>query len=606
MNRNNPRPHTKRTPYLIRRFLPYYKPYRGILAMDLICASLTTVCELVLPLIVRSITDSAMRDIASLTAQAIFRLGGVYVVLRLMDTAAYYYMASFGHIMGSRIETDLRRDLFSHLQKLSNSFYDNAKTGQLMSRITTDLNDVTEFAHHCPEEFFIAALKLVGVFAILCTMNVTLTLIIFIALPPMLLAQSFFNKNMRRAFRSARHELGELNAQVEDSLLGIRVVKAFANEDLERAKFEAGNRRFLSIKREMYLWMAAFHSSTRFFDGIMYILVVVVGALFMIRGAIMPADLVAYLLYVTALLTSISRIVEFTEQFQRGMTGIERFVEVMDEPISIADEPGAKPHVIKRGEVRFEHVSFAYEKGGEEVLSDISLSVEPGESIALVGPSGGGKTTLCNLIPRFYEPTSGRILIDGVDIRDFTLDSLRAQIGIVQQDVYLFSGSVRDNIEYGKPGASMEEIVEAAKMAGADEFIRQLPDGYDTFLGERGVRLSGGQKQRVSIARVFLKNPPILILDEATSALDNESEQVVQRSLETLMRGRTTFTIAHRLTTIRGAKLILVLTDRGIEERGTHEELMAKGGLYSTLYSAMRWSKDVRNRKINRSATLCI
>lgn len=576
----------KRSLHLIRRFLPYYKPYRGVLAMDLTCAALTTVCELVLPLIVRYITDTATRDLASLTAQTIFKLGGFYVVLRLMDTAAYFYMSSVGHIMGSRIETDLRRDLFSHLQALSNSFYDNAKTGQLMSRITTDLNDVTEFAHHCPEEFFIAALKLIGVFAILCTMNVSLTLIIFIALPLMMFVLGFFNTNMRRAFKEARYQLGELNAQVEDSLLGIRVVKAFANEDLEKDKFEGGNARFLDIKRDMYLWLGAFHSSTRFFDGMMYILVVVVGALYMIRGAIMPADLVAYLLYVTTLLTSISRIVEFTEQFQRGMTGIERFIEVMDEPVSIVDTPNAKPHDIRRGEVRFEHVSFAYDAGGDEVLSDISLAVEPGESIALVGPSGGGKTTLCSLIPRFYEPTGGRILIDGIDIRDFTLDSLRSQIGIVQQDVYLFSGSVRDNIEYGKPGASKEEIVRAAKMAGAHEFIQQLPEGYDTFLGERGVRLSGGQKQRVSIARVFLKNPPVLILDEATSALDNESEQVVQRSLETLMRGRTTFTIAHRLTTIRGAKLILVLTERGIEEQGSHDALMAKGGLYHALYSA--------------------
>ena len=368
--------------------------------------------------------------------------------------------------------------------------------------------------------------------------------------------------------------------------MGIRVVKAFANEDLEKSKFETGNKRFLNIKRDMYLWLGAFHSSTRFFDGMMYILVVTVGALYMIRGAIMPADLVAYLLYVTTLLTSVSRIVEFTEQFQRGMTGIERFVEVMDEPVSVVDTPGAEPIVIQRGEVRFERVSFAYDPGGEEVLSDISLSVAPGESIALVGPSGGGKTTMLSLIPRFYEPTKGRILIDGTDIKDFTLDSLRSQIGIVQQDVYLFCGSVRDNIEYGKPGASMEEIVAAAKMAGAHEFISQLPEGYDTFLGERGVRLSGGQKQRVSIARVFLKNPPVLILDEATSALDNESEQVVQHSLETLMRGRTTFTIAHRLTTIRNAKLILVLTDRGIEEQGTHDQLMAAKGLYHDLYSA--------------------
>ena len=576
---------------LIRRFLPYYKPYRSVLAMDLVCAALTTVCELVLPLIIRYITDAAMRDLASLTAQTILRLGGFYVLLRLIDTGAYYYMTSIGHIMGSRIETDLRRDLFSHLQALSNSFYDNAKTGQLMSRITTDLNDVTEFAHHCPEEFFIAALKLVGVFAILCTMNVGLTLIIFIALPLMMLALGFFNTNMRKAFKSARYQLGELNAQVEDSLLGIRVVKAFANEDLEKSKFESGNSRFLSIKRDMYLWLGAFHSSTRFFDGMMYILVVVVGALYMIRGAIMPADLVAYLLYVTTLLTSISRVVEFTEQFQRGMTGIERFVEVMDEPVSVMDTPGARAHVIRRGEVKFEHVSFAYDAVGDEVLSDISLTVAPGESIALVGPSGGGKTTLCSLIPRFYEPTKGRILIDDVDIQDFTLESLRSQIGIVQQDVYLFSGSVRDNIEYGKPGASLEEIIAAAQMAGAHEFIQQMPEGYDTFLGERGVRLSGGQKQRVSIARVFLKNPPILILDEATSALDNESEQVVQRSLETLMRGRTTFTIAHRQTTIRGAKLILVLTDRGIEEQGTHEALMACGGLYHDLYSAYALSQ---------------
>ena len=576
----------KQSLYLIRRFLPYYKPYRRILATDLTCAALTTVCELVLPLIIRFLTDTAMRDLASLTADTILKLGGLYVLLRLMDTGAYFYMTSIGHIMGSRIETDLRRDLFGHLQALSNSYYDTAKTGQLMSRITTDLNDVTEFAHHCPEEFFIAALKLVGVFIILCTMNVGLTLIIFIALPLMFVALGLFNTNMRRAFRSARHQLGELNAQVEDSLLGIRVVKAFANEELEKSKFETGNKRFLNIKRDMYLWLGAFHSSTRFFDGMMYILVVTVGALYMIRGAIMPADLVAYLLYVTTLLTSVSRIVEFTEQFQRGMTGIERFVEVMDEPVSVVDTPGAEPIVIQRGEVRFERVSFAYDPGGEEVLSDISLSVAPGESIALVGPSGGGKTTMLSLIPRFYEPTKGRILIDGTNIKDFTLESLRSQIGIVQQDVYLFCGSVRDNIEYGKPGASMEEIVAAAIMAGAHEFISQLPEGYDTFLGERGVRLSGGQKQRVSIARVFLKNPPVLILDEATSALDNESEQVVQHSLETLMRGRTTFTIAHRLTTIRNAKLILVLTDRGIEEQGTHDQLMAAKGLYHDLYSA--------------------
>jgi ATP-binding cassette subfamily B protein len=571
--------------YLTRRFLPYFKPYRKTLILDLCCAALTTVCELVLPLIIRYITDAGMRDLASLTVRSIFLLGGIYVVLRIIDTAANYYMSSIGHIMGSRIETDMRRDLFSHLQALSNSYYDNAKTGQLMSRITTDLNDVTEFAHHCPEEFSITVIKLVSVFIILSTMNVTLTLIIFAALPLLFLCSVLLNKQMRRTFKEARFQLGELNAQVEDSLLGIRVVKAFANEDLEIEKFESSNKRFLSVKRDMYMWMAAFHSSTRFFDGIMYILVVIVGALYMIRGAILPADLVAYLLYVTTLLTSVRRIVEFTEQFQRGMTGIERFVEVMDEPVLVDDEPGARDIRIERGTIKFENVSFSYEKDGEKVLDDITLSIEPGESVALVGPSGGGKTTMCNLIPRFYEPTEGRILIDGYDIRQFTLSSLREQIGIVQQDVYLFAGSVRDNIEYGRPGASVEDVIKAAKLAGAHEFITQLPQGYDTFLGERGVRLSGGQKQRVSIARVFLKDPPILILDEATSALDTESEQIVQRSLEMLMNGRTTCTIAHRLTTIRGAKLILVLTERGIEERGTHEELIEKGGLYHALYN---------------------
>ncbi|NLG25466.1 MAG: ABC transporter ATP-binding protein [Clostridiales bacterium] len=569
---------------LTRRFLPYFRPYRGVMALDLFCASLTTVCELVLPLIVRYITDLGMNDLGALTVRAVLLMGGAYALLRVIDTVANYYMSSVGHIMGSHIETDMRRDLFAHLHKLSSAYYDNAKIGQLMARITTDLNEVTEFAHHCPEEFFIAGIKIVVTFAILCTMNVWLALMIFAMLPLMALSARLLSKKMRQAFVDMRYLLGELNSQVEDSLLGVRVVKSFANEGVEERKFGVGNQRFLDVKKRAYYAMAGFHSATRLFDGLMYITVVVVGALFMIGRQITAADLVACLLYVTMLLNSVRRIVEFTEQFQRGMTGIERFAEVMDEPITVHDKPGARVLSNASGEVQFDHVYFRYGENLENVLSDINLVIAPGSSVALVGPSGGGKTTMCSLIPRFYDVSSGAIRIDGHDVRDLTLSSLRSQIGVVQQDVYLFSGTVRENIEYGRPGAPIEDIVEAAKLAGAHEFIQSLPEGYDTFVGERGVKLSGGQKQRVSIARVFLKNPPILILDEATSALDNESEQLVQASLEQLARGRTTFTIAHRLTTIRNAGLILVLTDEGIVERGNHRELMTRRGIYYNMY----------------------
>lgn len=504
---------------LIQRFLPYFKPYWKVMVFDLFCASMTTVCELVLPLIIRYITDMGMNNLQALTVQTVLLLGMLYVVLRAIDAAANYYMQSVGHVMGARMETDMRRDLFEHLQKLSYSYYDNTKVGQLMSRITSDLFDVTEFAHHCPEEFFIAGIKIIAAFCILCTMNVWLTLLIFAFLPMMFFAASIFNKRMRRAFKKSRVQVGELNAQVEDSLLGVRVVKSFANEPIEEEKFEEGNHRFLEIKQESYKYMAQFGTSNRLFDGIMYIVVVVVGALFMIGRQISPSDLVAYLLYVTTLLTSIRRIVEFTEQFQRGMTGIERFVEVMDAPVEIQDAPNAKELDNVKGEIAFEDVSFHYAENHGDVLSHINLTVAPGENVALVGPSGGGKTTLCNLIPRFYEVTGGRVLVDGKDIRTLTMKSLRSHIGMVQQDVYLFSGSVYDNIAYGKPGANKEEVEKAAKLAGAHEFIQELQDGYDTYVGERGVKLSGGQKQRISIARVFLKNPPVLILDEATSAL---------------------------------------------------------------------------------------
>ena len=574
-----------KTSTLLRRFSPYFKKYRGVLALDLFCASLTTVCELVLPLMVRFITERGMNDMASLTVALVLKIGGLYLVLRIIDAAANYYMQNIGHVMGAYIETDMRRDLFEHLQKLPFSYYDHTKIGQLMARITSDLFDVTEFAHHCPEEYFIAALKIVVSFVILANTNLLLTLIIFSLLPVMLLCTIYFNTRMRRAFKKSRNQIGELNAQVEDSLLGVRVVKSFANESIEEEKFSQGNGRFLDIKKEQYFYMAGFNSMTRIFDGLMYVAVLVAGALFMIAGRITAGDLMAYLLYVTALLTSIRRIVEFTEQFQRGMTGIERFIEVIDAPVDIKNAPAALPLGDVHGDIAFEHVSFHYSDDEHCVLSDINLHVHPGDSVALVGPSGGGKSTLCNLIPRFYDVTAGRILIDGKDIRNLTLDSLRRNVGVVQQDVYLFAGSVYENIAYGRPGATREEVAEAARLAGAHDFIMEFPDGYDTYVGERGARLSGGQKQRISIARVFLKNPPILILDEATSALDNESERIVQQSLEQLARGRTTFTIAHRLTTIRGAQLILVLTEDGIAEQGTHAELMEKGGLYHRLYS---------------------
>ena len=575
---------------LILKFLPYYKPYRGIMVFDLFCAALTTVCELVLPMVVRTITNAASgEDLATLTPKLILGIGGMYILLRIIDTAANYFMTSIGHIMGTKIETDMRRDLFSHLQKLSFSYYDNTKVGTLMSRMTTDLFDVTEFAHHCPEEFFIAGVKIIGAFILLCTINVPLTLIIFSVIPLILAFSIFFRRRMRNNFRESRKQIGELNSQIEDSLLGVRVTRSFAREEEEKRKFGDGNLDYLRIKSERYRIMGAFHSSTRLFDGVMYILVVVMGALFMMGignlPTITPPDYIAYLMFVSTLLTSIRRIVEFSEQFQQGISGIERFQEIMETEPEIQDSPNATDLCDVKGRVEFCDVSFRYETETKNVLTHLDLTVQPGENIALVGPSGGGKTTLCSLIPRFYEVSSGKILVDGKDIREVTMHSLRNCIGVVAQDVYLFSGSVRENIAYGKVDATDEEIEAAARLAGAHDFIVTLPDGYNTYVGERGVKLSGGQKQRISIARLFLKNPPILILDEATSALDNESERLVQKSLEKLAEGRTTFTIAHRLTTIRNADRILVLTENGIEESGTHQELMAKGGIYSELYA---------------------
>ncbi|MBO4983669.1 MAG: ABC transporter ATP-binding protein [Clostridia bacterium] len=569
---------------LIKSFLPYYKKYKWTLILDLLCASLTTVCELVLPLIVRKITEVATNSPLALTIDLVLKCGLFYIALRIIDTVANFYMASVGHIMGTKIETDMRHDLFGHLQKLSFSYYDNTKIGTLMSRITTDLFDVTEFAHHCPEEIFISGVKIICSFIILCTMNVPLTLIIFACIPLILVSLVFFRKKMKNAFNESRKQTGELNAQIEDSLLGIRVVKSFANEGVETEKFDKGNSRFFKVKRGAYYVMGAFQSTTRLFDGLMYIVVVIAGGIFLVNGDIQASDYVAYLLFVTTLITSIRKLVEFSEQFQRGITGINRFSEIMDIEPEIVDSKNAVDIKDVKGDIEFKNVSFSYESEKKQVLTNLNLKVNKGESIALVGPSGGGKTTLCSLIPRFYEISSGEITVDGLNIKDITLRSLRESIGVVAQDVYLFSGSVKENIAYGKKNATMDEIIDSAKMAGAHDFIMTLPNGYDTYVGERGVKLSGGQKQRISIARVFLKNPPILILDEATSALDNESERLVQKSLEELAKGRTTFTIAHRLTTIKNADRILVLTENGIEESGTHQELVDKNGIYADLY----------------------
>lgn len=568
---------------LMRRFMPYLAKYKGVLCFDLFCAALTTLCDIILPKIMSTLTNS----VGSLTAALVLRLAALYLVLRIIDAAAQYFMSSIGHIMGVHIETDMRRDAFDHLLRLDHTYYNNTKVGQIMGRITNDLFDVTEFAHHCPEEFFIAGIKIAASFVILCQSSVLLTLVVFACVPLMGVVSVKLNQKLRARFREQRFQIGELNATIEDSLLGQRVVKAFAAEDLEREKFEQGNRAFEGIKTKGYYAMAAFNTSTRLFDGLMYLVVILAGGLFLVYGTITPGDLVAYVLYVSTLIATIRRIVEFAEQFQRGMTGIERFAEIMDTPIAIADAPDAKELQVTQGGIELRDVSFEYPDDHNKVLRHVDLTIHPGESLALVGPSGGGKTTLCNLIPRFYDVTGGSILIDGQDVRSVTLHSLRSAIGVVQQDVYLFSGTVAENIAYGRPGATRAEIEEAARMAGADEFVRALKNGYDTYVGERGVKLSGGQKQRISIARVFLKNPRILLLDEATSALDNESEILVGQSLDKLAVGRTTLTIAHRLTTIQNADRILVLGKDGIEEEGSHAELLARKGIYYRLWNGL-------------------
>jgi ATP-binding cassette subfamily B protein len=534
-------------------------------------------------MIVREITSIATTNISKLTLELILTLTAVYAILKLIDMAAGYYMIYIGHGMGVKIEKDMREDMFAHLLTVPFSYFDKTKVGQLMSRITTDLFDVVEFSHHCPEEFFIAGIKVTASFIILAGINPLLTVSTFVAIPIIFYGSLYFRRKMRKVFKERRVIAGEVNAQTETSLLGIRVVKSFANEQRETDKFNERSTEFAQVQKASYRYMAMLNCVVRMFDGLMYVVMILLGGYFLMTGKITAADMTAYLLYIGMLIAAIKRIVEFTEQFEKGMTGIERFAEVMEVPSEAGyDSDGIIDKV--KGNICFENVTFSYEEEKGDVLANLNLDIKQGENIAIVGPSGGGKTTMCSLISRFYELKDGKITIDGKDINEINLKSLRQAIGVVQQDVYLFSGTVIENILYGAPDASREDAIEAAKKAGAHDFIMSLPQNYDTYIGERGVMLSGGQKQRISISRVFIKNPPIIVLDEATSALDNESEQYIKHSLSELTKGRTTFTIAHRLSTIRNADRIIVLTDKGIEEQGTHSELLNNGGIYKKLY----------------------
>lgn len=547
-------------------------------------ATLSAAVALTIPLVVRYVTSTLIYLPADEIIRQITYIGIGLVVLLAIDCYSRFFIGNYGHVMGAKMEYDMRAELFGHMQKLSFSFYDDAKVGQLMSRITSDLFDITELLHHGPENIILSVLKIAGAFVILVNINGWLALAAFAVLPFMFAFAFLLNKKMRRAFRNNRIKIADINAQIEDNLSGIRVVKSFANEDIENEKFRVGNDGFLAAKKNSYHYMGSFQAGVGVFTTLIQVSVILVGTVLIAYGRVDMTDLVTFLLYIGVFTDPIRTLVDFTEQFQNGYTGFERFQEIMNIKPDIEDAPDATPIGTVKGEIEFDNVSFQYKDNQENVLNHINLKVPAGAYMALVGSSGAGKTTLCSLIPRFYDVTGGRIMIDGRDIRSVTLKSLRDHIGMVQQDVYLFAGTIFENIQYGKPGATREEVIEAAKNANAHEFIMAFPDGYDTDIGQRGIKLSGGQKQRLSIARVFLKNPPILIFDEATSALDNESEKVVQDSLEKLARNRTTFVIAHRLTTIQNAEKILVLTEDGIAESGTHEELLAQGGLYEKLY----------------------
>lgn len=568
----------------LKKLFSYYKPYKGLFYSDMFFAILGAGVTLVIPLIVRYITNEVVYFSMEDARRAVVLLGAVLLVLVVIEFCCNFYIGYFGHIMGAKMEADMRSDIYGHYQKLTFAFYDNQKVGQLLSRITSDLFDISELLHHGPEDLVISVIKIVGSFIILMLVNVKLALAAFAFIPLMAVFAFYYNRKMKTAFKRNREKIGEINAQIEDSLSGIRVVKSFANEKEEMRKFNQGNENFVAAKKMSYRYMGIYNSGLGAMTTLVTVVVLLAGVMLLMNGKIKVTDLITFLLYINNFTDPVRKLVNFTEQFQNGYSGFERFLEIISIAPDIKDVEDAVSVGTLRGDITFENVSFHYEDQEEKVLNHINLDVKAGEYLALVGPSGVGKTTLCSLIPRFYDVTEGAIKMDGIDIRRMKLQELRNNVGIVQQDVYLFAGNIMDNIRYGKPDATDEEVVRAAKNANAHEFIMSFPDGYDTDIGQRGVKLSGGQKQRLSIARVFLKNPPVLIFDEATSALDNESEKVVQQSLEHLAKNRTTFVIAHRLSTIRNAQKILVLTEDGIAEEGTHEELLSKGGIYQSLY----------------------
>ena len=572
----------------MKKMVSYYRPYLHIFLADMFFATLSASVALTIPLVVRYVTGTLVYMEKDRMLTGLWQIGLFLAALLLVDLFSRYFIGNYGHVMGAKIEYNMRAEIFDHMQKLSFAFYDDAKVGQLMSRITTDLFDITELLHHGPENIILSVLKILGALVILVNINGMLALAAFLVLPFMFAFAFVLNKKMRSAFRRNRVKIADINAQIEDNLSGIRVVKSFANEEVENKKFKQGNDGFLAAKRNSYRYMGCFQAGVGVFTTLIQVNVILVGGALIASGRMNISDLVTFLLYIGVFSEPIKTLVDFTEQFQNGYTGFERFREIMDIEPDIEDSPDAVEMTDVQGHITFEDVSFRYNENTDKVLNHVDLDVPAGAYTALVGASGAGKTTLCSLIPRFYDVTGGRVLNDGRDVRSVTLKSLRSQIGMVQQDVYLFAGTIYENIAYGKPGATREEVIEAAKNANAHEFICQFPDGYETDIGQRGIKLSGGQKQRLSIARVFLKNPPILIFDEATSALDNESEQVVQESLERLAKNRTTFVIAHRLTTIQNAENILVLTDDGIAESGTHQELLDKGGIYEKLYHMHR------------------
>lgn len=568
----------------LKKMLSYYRPYLGIFWADMFFATLSSAVALTLPLVVRYVTSTLIHQSSEVILGQVGYIALFLAVLLAMDGYSKFFIGNYGHVMGAKIEYNMRAEIFDHLQKLSFSFYDDAKVGQLMSRVTTDLFEITELLHHGPENIILSLLKITGALIILSGINPVLTLAAFAILPFMFTFAFFLNRKMRATFRRNRQRIAEINGQIEDNLAGIRVVKSFANETVENAKFKEGNDAFLASKRANYFYMGSFQAGVSVFSTLIQVSVILTGCVLIAYSRLDVTDLITFLLYIHVFTDPIRTLVDFTEQFQNGYTGFERFREIMDLEPEIEDAPDAQPLTDVTGTITFEDVSFRYRDGSQKVLDHVSLDVPAGSYMALVGSSGAGKTTLCSLIPRFYDVSGGRVLVDGHDVREVTLKSLRDHIGIVQQDVYLFAGTIFENIAYGKPGATYEEVVAAAKNANAHDFIMSFPDGYDTDIGQRGIKLSGGQKQRLSIARVFLKNPPILIFDEATSALDNESERVVQESLEKLAQNRTTFVIAHRLTTIQNAEKILVLTEEGIAESGTHQELLEQGGIYEKLY----------------------